>query len=143
MRFPLVVAWQCSRRLLALGIAIHAAAVSGVFLSGLSGAAQVGCTALVALLGAQAWRRWQSGAGRLTLHSLAAGEYAPGAGPVSIPVVCTRQTLWSSLIVLELRSMDRAQCWRIAIADDALPRDEFRRLSVCLLAGALRPASAG
>lgn len=139
MRFPLVIGWQPSRRLRALALLFYAAAFSGVFLSALPSLWQLGLLSLLAVGAGLEWRQWQASAGRLTLHSLTLGEYAPGGGAVAIPVVCRRRTLWTWLITLDLQAADGSRRWRVAICEDALPRDEFRRLSVCLRAGALTP----
>lgn len=140
MRFPLVVGWLPSRRLFVLAALIYAAAFSGVFLSALALNWRVLAAAFLLLSAGREWRRWRASAGTLTLHSLAFGEYAPGGGQVAIPVVCRRRTLWSWLISLELQSIDRARRWRLVVCEDALPQDEFRRLTVCLRAGALAPS---
>ena len=143
MRFPLVVGWQPSRRLLALSILIHAAALSGVFFSALPFYWRVAAATVLLVSATIEWRRWRASAGALTLHSLAFGEYAPGGAQVAIPVICRKRTLWPWLITLELQAVDRSRRWRVAVCEDALPQDEFRRLSVCLRAGALAPGHDG
>jgi len=142
MLLPLAVVWERSRGLLAGLLLAHAAACSGVLLSGLPWPWRI--AGLLGVLAALRWsiREWQGSAGDLEISG--PGEAVLNEEGARIRVVAIRHVTWPWLAAADLQYVDgrsAGRVRRIVVFADALDAETFRRFRLCLRVGLLRPVA--
>lgn len=124
-------------QLLMLG-GLYLVALAGVWLAVLPLGVQIFASVVLAFSAWLAWRRWLRPPGQSVRELAWIGDQASLvlANGQRVRVQWVRSAVWRWLVVLKFRATDIEWSDELVLLPDSLPKEDFRRLKVRLLAGA-------